>query len=89
MRAMQLLGIIIACLTGGVLVGFFVRKKVVESRIDAIEKYSKKILSEAQKEAKTIKKEATLQAKDTVYQMKLEFEGETKEKKEVLQGLEK
>jgi len=74
---------------GGVLVGFFVRKKVVESRIDAIEKYSKKILSEAQKEARTIKKEAALQAKDTVYQMKLEFEEETKEKKEQLQVQEK
>ncbi len=35
----QLIGIILACLLGGVLVGFFVRKKVVESRIDAIEKF--------------------------------------------------
>ncbi len=85
----QLIGIILTCLMGGVLVGFFVRKKVVESRIDAIEKYSKKILSEAQKEARTIKKEAALQAKDTVYQMKLEFEEETKEKKEQLQVQEK
>ena len=89
MNTIQIIGIITSCLMGGVLVGFFVRKKVVESRIDAIEKYSKKILAEAQKEAKTIKKEAGLQAKDTVYQMKLEFEAETKEKKEQLQVLEK
>ncbi len=89
MSTIHIIGIILACLMAGVLVGFFVRKKIVESRIDAIEKYSKKILAEAQKEAKTIKKEAVLQAKDTVYQMKLEFEKETKEKKDQLQIQEK
>jgi ribonuclease Y len=85
----QLIGIILACLLGGVLVGFFVRKKVVESRIDAIEKYSKKILAEAQKEANSTKKEAALQAKDKLYQMKLEFEKETKGKRDQLQVQEK
>ncbi|SPD74876.1 Ribonuclease Y [uncultured Desulfobacterium sp.] len=89
MSTIQLAGIIIGCLTSGVAVGFFVRKKVVESRVDAIEKYSKNILAEAQKEAGTIKKEAALQAKDTIYQMKLEFEKETKEKREQLQIQEK
>ncbi len=85
----HLAGIAISCLLAGVLGGFFVRKKVVESRIDAIEKYSKKILAEAQKEASSTKKEAVLQAKDTLYQMKLEFEKETKEKKDQLQVQEK
>ena len=89
MSSIQIMGIILACVMSGVLIGFFVRKKVVETRIDAIEKYSKNILAEAQKEAKTIKKEAALQAKDTVYQMKLEFEKDTKEKKEQLQVQEK
>ncbi len=84
-----IIGVILLGLTVGIFVGFFARKKVVESRIDAIERYSKKILAEAQKEAKTTKKEAELQAKDTIYQMKLEFEKETKEKKNVLQIQEK
>jgi ribonuclease Y len=75
----------ILCLTIGIFIGFLVRKKVVESRVDSIENYSKKILGEAQKEAKTLKKEAALQAKDKVYQMKVEFEKETREKKEQLQ----
>ncbi|MBW1851611.1 MAG: ribonuclease Y, partial [Deltaproteobacteria bacterium] len=61
----------------------------VESRIDAIEKYSKKVMADAQKEAKSIKKEAALQAKDSAYQMKLEFEKETKGKKDQLQVQEK
>jgi ribonucrease Y len=85
----QLIAIIVSCLAAGLLIGFFVRKKIVESRIEAIEKYSKNILADAQKEAKTIKKEATLQAKDTVYQMKLEFEKESKEKRDQLQIQEK
>ncbi len=88
MSLVHIIGITLSCLAGGIFIGFFVRKKVVESRIDAIEKYSKKILAEAQKEAASIKKEAALQAKDAVYQMKLEFETETREKKDLFQGQE-
>ncbi|RLB44343.1 MAG: ribonuclease Y [Deltaproteobacteria bacterium] len=74
----------LAALVLGVIIGFLVRKRLTESRVESIEKYAKKILADAQKEAKTIKKEAHLQAKDTLYQMKVEFEKETREKKEQL-----
>ena len=76
--------IALAGLIVGIIVGFLVRKRLAESRVESIEKYAKKILADAQKEAKTIKKEAHLQAKDTLYQMKVEFEKETREKKEQL-----
>lgn len=89
MTAIHIIGIIMVGLIAGIPVGFLIRKKVVESRVDSIEKYSKRILEEAQKEAKTVKKEAALQAKDTLYQMKVEFEKETKEKKEQLLVQEK
>ncbi|MBU1903551.1 MAG: ribonuclease Y [Proteobacteria bacterium] len=82
LSAVHIIVLVGGALMAGVLIGFFVRKKLVESRIEAIEEYSRKILAEAQKEAKTTKKEAALQAKDTLYQMKVEFEKETKEKKE-------
>lgn len=81
---LQTLGVALLALALGLAVGFVIRKKIVESRVDSIENYSKKVLAEAQKEAKTIKKEAALQAKDILYQMKVEFEKETKEKKEQL-----
>lgn len=84
MTEIHIIGIVLLSAIIGILVGFFVRKKIVESRVDSIEKYSKKILAEAQKEARTTRKEAALQAKDTLYQMKVEFEQETKEKKEQL-----
>ncbi len=82
--AVYIILVVGAGLIAGVVIGFFVRKNLVESRVEAIEKYSKKVLAEAQKEAKTTKREAALQAKDTLYQMKVEFEKETKEKKEAL-----
>ncbi len=74
----------LVALVVGVMIGFFVRKRLTESRVESIEKYAKKVLADAQKEAKTIKKEAHLQAKDTLYQMKVAFEKETREKKEQL-----
>ena len=73
MNAIQIIGIILSGLVVGIPIGFFIRKKIMESRADSIEKYSKKILVEAQQEARTIKKEASLQAKDALYQMKVEF----------------
>jgi ribonucrease Y len=84
MTAIHIIGIALLSIIVGIPIGFFARKKVVESRVDSIEKYSKKILEETQKEAKTTRKEAALQAKDTLYQMKVEFEKETKEKREQL-----
>jgi ribonuclease Y len=84
MSEIHIIGIALLGAIVGILIGFFARKKIVESRVESIEKYSKKILAEAQKEARTTKKEAALQAKDTLYQMKIEFEKETKEKREQL-----
>jgi len=84
MISIPTVGAMILGLVLGVAAGYLVRKKAVESRLESIEKYSKKILADAQKEARTIKKEAALQAKDTLYQMKVEFEKETKDKREQL-----
>ena len=81
MNIIYVISIIAAGIVGGLFIGFFLRKKLVESRFETIEQHSKKILAEAEKEAGTTRREAALQAKDTLYQMKVEFEKETKEKK--------
>ncbi|MFO7783166.1 MAG: ribonuclease Y [Thermodesulfobacteriota bacterium] len=73
----------------GFLIGFWTRKRITEKQIESINNYSKNIINDAHKKAKTIKKEAMLRAKDTLYQMKLDFEKDTNEKKEQLQLLEK
>jgi len=81
-------GILLALFLG-ILIGFLIRKKSTESRVESIEAHCRKIVEEAQKEAETVKKEATLQAKDSLYQMKMEFEKETKDRKQEIQDQEK
>jgi len=86
---LTLLGALLAGLLLGLLIGFWGRKRVVEKQYDSIRNYSKKIINEAHKRSKALKKEAAIRAKDTVFQMKLEFEKETKEKKEQLLAQER
>jgi ribonuclease Y len=89
MTLFQIIGVTLAGLVFGVLIGFWTRKKIVESRFESIKNYSKKIINEAHRKAKNLKKEAMVRAKDNLYQMKLDFENETKEKREQLQALER
>jgi ribonuclease Y len=82
--------IIFAVMMGlGFLVGFFYRKRLMESHIESLESLGKKILDEARKEAENIKKESRLQAKDQLYQLKQDFEKETQERRQELLALER
>jgi ribonuclease Y len=89
MTIVQMIAAILGGIILGVFIGFWVRKRVVERQYESIENYSKKIINEAHRQAKTIKKEAMLRAKDTIYQMKLDFEKDTKEKRSQLQAQER
>ncbi|MBN1850247.1 MAG: ribonuclease Y [Deltaproteobacteria bacterium] len=80
---------IVAGIILGALIGFWIRKRIIERQYESIKNYSRKIINEAHRKAKTVKKEAMLRAKDTIYQMKLDFEKETKEKKGQLQTQER
>ena len=89
MTVIQIIGLLMLGLILGLPLGFFLRKKSMESRFKSIENYSKTILADSQKEGKNIIKEANLQAKDMLYQMKLDFEKETKGQKEQIKKQEK
>ena len=89
MTLIHIIGVTLAGFVLGIMIGFWTRKKIVESQFDSIKSYSKKIINEANRKAKSLKKEAMLRAKDTLYQMKLDFENETKEKREQLQSQER
>jgi len=89
MTWIQIIGVFVVGILLGLLFGFWTRKRVVERQYDSIRNYSKKIINEAHKRSKALKKEAALRAKDTLYQMKVEFEKESKEKKEQLAAQEK
>ena len=81
---MELIFIIFAALAGviaGVMAGYFLGKRAIEKQFGSLKSYSKKVINEAHKQAKTIKKESMLRAKDSIYQLKLDFEKETKDKR--------
>jgi ribonuclease Y len=83
---------IIAAIIGlclGATIGYLVRKKVMESKIESIEKFSERIIEDAKRDADALKKDATLQAKEYRYRMKLEFEKETKDRRLELQKMDK
>jgi ribonuclease Y len=73
----------------GAIIGFLVLKRIGRGEIESAKRYKEKTINEAHRQAKTIKKEALVRAKDNLYQMKVEFEEETKEKREQLLALEK
>ncbi len=73
----------------GALIGFLVRKRYIESKMESIQEVAKRVIEEAEKEAEIIKKEALLRAKDQFYQEKAAFEKEISEKRQELQNLER
>ena len=79
----------LVAIIAGTAIGIIVRKKILENKLDSAEDYSRKLVLEASKQAETIRKEAQLQAKDKLYQMKLDFEDETKTRKKELQNQER
>ncbi len=89
MTLIYIIGIALAGLVLGIIIGFYTRKRIVESQFDSIKIYSKKIIDEANRKAKNLKTDAMLKAKDSLYQLKLDFENETKEKREQLQAQER
>jgi ribonuclease Y len=89
MLVTQLVVVALAGIVAGAVIGIIVRKKMADSKLDSAEEYSRKVILEASKQAEIIKKEAQLQAKDKLYQMKLDFEEETRSRRKEFQGQER
>jgi ribonuclease Y len=89
MLVAKLFIVALAGIVAGVVIGIIIRKRMVENKIDSAEDYSRKVILEASKHAESIKKEAQLQAKDKLYQMKLDFEEETRSRRKELQSQER
>ena len=79
----------IAALAVGLWLGYRFKFKQASSRLESVEALSQKMMDDARREADTLKKEALLQAKDQVYQMKVEFEDEAKERRRELNHWDK
>lgn len=79
---------VLAALVGGFFVGYIVNQKKTDKRLGDVETRTKKMISDASLECKTLKKEAILEAKEQELQLRNEFERETREKKSELAKLE-
>jgi ribonucrease Y len=76
-------------IVAGFAAGFFYRKLAMERRQGSLEALGTKILDEARKEAEATKKEARIQAKDQLLQMKVDFDKETHERRQEVNLLER
>jgi ribonuclease Y len=68
--------------------GFFGRKYVGEARIASAEVAARKVLDEAEREADSLRREARVELKDELHQVRLQAEAEVKERRQELTQLE-
>ncbi|MDR1314099.1 MAG: ribonuclease Y [Deltaproteobacteria bacterium] len=72
----------------GFLAGFAWRRRFFEGKIADIESYAQRIITDAQKDVVTIKKEAHLQGQELVFRMKSDMEREAGERRQDLKRQE-
>lgn len=72
----------------GALVGWLVYRLYSQNKIGNANREAARIIEEANLEAKTIRKDGLLEAKETMNKMRVEFENETKERKQDWQRTE-
>jgi len=69
--------------------GWFLSSKIGKNKLSEIKEQSKKIIEEAEREAKTLKKEKLLEVKDEWHKLKQNFESETKNRRIELEKSER
>ncbi len=81
--------VILMAIIAGIVIGFILKQLFAAKKIKSSESLAARIVEESKKEAETIKKEAILQVKENLLKMKADFDRETKDRKNDLDGLEK
>jgi ribonuclease Y len=72
----------------GVALGFALNRFLIKGRVERAAEDATRVVSEAEKQAETLKKEALLEAKDQTFKMKADAETEAKERRKELTALE-
>ncbi|MCZ2256994.1 ribonuclease Y [Sporosarcina sp. G11-34] len=72
----------------GVVVIYFVNRKVNESKVTGAKYSAETIVEEAEREAEALKREALLEAKDETHKLRIEAEAEIRERRSELQKQE-
>ena len=78
----------IIALAGGFFVGYFIYRKVMNSRINGSQKEANRILEDARQEAKDMRQTALLEAKEEQIRLRNEFEKESKQRRLEIQKTE-
>ena len=79
----------IICAIIGIIIGFFIRKNISESKIGSAELEAKRIVEEATQKSETRKKEILVEAKDEAHRLRNEYERENKERRNEILRSEK
>lgn len=83
---------IIASILGlaiGIIVGYFVRKNISETKIGEAKDLAKDIIDKANKDSETIKKEKLLEAKEEIHKWRTDAEKEQRERRNEVQKYER
>lgn len=89
MDPILLTGIVLVVAIGGVLVGYYYRKRIAESKICSAEEAAKRIVEEANRQAEATKKETLLEAKEEVHRLRSELDREIRERRNEIQRVER
>jgi ribonuclease Y len=73
----------------GVAIGYLVRKRSAEAQIASAEEAAQKIISDAKKDGESKKKEALINAKDEIHQLRTEAERELRDRRNEIQRMER
>ncbi len=81
--------LLVVGLAAGVGVGLMIKGKTAAGKIKDAEAEAARIITNAEREAETKRKESILEAKDKFYQARADFEKETRDKRQELQNQER
>ena len=73
----------------GIIAGYFVRKKIYESKIGQANSEADRIIKQAEDDSKRIHKEKLLEAQEEIHKLRTEYERENKERRSDLQKFER
>lgn len=88
-NSLVIISILLITLIVGVVVGYFIHRKITQTRITGATSTAEAILENANRDAEALKKEALLEAKDENHRLRTEMENDLRERRNELQKLEK
>ena len=71
----------VVCLVIGLGIGYMYRRSVAEKKIGRAEDAVSKLVEDAQRKAEEVRKETVLEAKEEIHKLRVEFDKESKERR--------